>query len=393
MWGERLPEAYYFRSHETQVDPVCVKALVLQLRDRKIALISVDLVAVFPALRKRVAQEIAALGIRESDLFMAATHTHSGPGGFVQFKFWEVLATDKFNPPFFASLADRITQAVREADQRLRPALWGVSQSRMPGFTQNRRFSPVDEPVLTYARVETADTSEPIAHLINFPVHGTFLKTDSNRMSADFPGAVERAVERRFGGTALFLSDAAGDIDPLAQNYEVGTMESLAESFALEAESQVRNLVTKRLTKMQTADVMQPLGTAQVNVQKCLSILGAAGQAIGRLIHKSIDLPKEFDQPLRLRGLQLDQHFFYFVPGEPITVIGSEAKALAKTAGFKSASVVGLADGYLGYILTPSEYARGGYESCNSFYGSQFGLKFLLASSRLIDQFRMNGDR
>jgi neutral ceramidase len=65
------------------------------------------------------------------------------------------------------------------------------------------------------------------------------------------------------------------------------------------------------------------------------------------------------------------------VPCEPTASIGLAAKAAAAAAGAKTAGIVALTNGWIGYVLTPEQYKAGKYEATMSFYGDQGGEKIL----------------
>ena len=61
------------------------------------------------------------------------------------------------------------------------------------------------------------------------------------------------------------------------------------------------------------------------------------------------------------------------MPGEVIAALGLQIKQEAQRQGYWPVAIIGLANGYIGYILTEEEYHRGGYEPSVSFYGPKLG--------------------
>jgi hypothetical protein len=66
-------------------------------------------------------------------------------------------------------------------------------------------------------------------------------------------------------------------------------------------------------------------------------------------------------------------------PCEPTGELGLAAKEAARKSGFTTPAVVALADDWLAYALTPSQYREGNYEAGMSFYGDQLGPVLLKA--------------
>jgi hypothetical protein len=131
------------------------RALVLQRGDRKVALVAVDLFMVPGGLVKHVGDALAARGFSESNLLMSASHTHSGPGGFANFKtfntaapstgtatdpisFYRLLDAPPADPQLYTFLVRQVTAAVRRADANRSPARAGWGRAEIHGLTMNR---------------------------------------------------------------------------------------------------------------------------------------------------------------------------------------------------------------------------------------------------------------
>jgi len=75
------------------------RALVLKRGDRKVALVAVDLFMVPGGLVKHVGDALASRGFSESNLLVSASHTHSGPGGYANFKTFNTRRRASPPPP------------------------------------------------------------------------------------------------------------------------------------------------------------------------------------------------------------------------------------------------------------------------------------------------------
>jgi hypothetical protein len=74
-----------------------------------------------------------------------------------------------------------------------------------------------------------------------------------------------------------------------------------------------------------------------------------------------------------LQAVRVGDGVFMAVPGEAIAELGLQMRANASALGAKYPLVIGLANNYVGYILSHKQYNLGGYESGTSFYGPQLG--------------------
>jgi neutral ceramidase len=201
------------------LDPIYVRAIVLDNGGTRAALVSIDAGGMPTDLYKKVSARAAQeLGIPPAQLLMSATHTHSVPfqlGGDIEAK---------------------VMQALREAAGRLQPArvAWGTGVSfinvnrDMVDPATNRwwegpNYEGTSDKTVAVVRFETLQ-GEPIAVYSNYAVHAVLTGT-LDLISGDIPGATSRYLEEHQGGNfvALWTSGAAGDQNPVYfdQTYEL----------------------------------------------------------------------------------------------------------------------------------------------------------------------------
>jgi neutral ceramidase len=106
-------------------------------------------------LLKHAADLNADRGFSERNVLASASHTHSGPGGYANFKTFNTAApslqtaTDPISyyrlfdpkpadPQLYSFLARQIAKAIRRADDDLGPAAAGWGAAEIHGLTQNR---------------------------------------------------------------------------------------------------------------------------------------------------------------------------------------------------------------------------------------------------------------
>jgi hypothetical protein len=201
------------------LDRLHARAIVIESGASTAALISVDAGGVPDAIWQAVTGQIEKeLKIPTASVLLTATHTHSAGGqrgpGYVQ----------------------KIVEAVRFAQQRLRPARMGYGTG-LSYINVNRqiidpktnrwwegpnREGPSDK---TVAVLEfESQGGEPIAVYYNYAVHAV-IAGQLDQVSGDIPGAVSRYIEDAFGGDviALWSSGAAGDQNPIyfQQTYDL----------------------------------------------------------------------------------------------------------------------------------------------------------------------------
>jgi len=157
------------------------------------------------------------LGLARDRLFIANTHTHSGPGTYYE--------DDSDNRDYVENLAAVCVGAAEEARAKARPATlaWarrpvqcGVNRrERRPDGTIVLGVNP-DGPcdrVVDVLAFRDAGTGEPMATVFRHGVHGVVMGSDSYLLSGDAPGAAEAFVERNLPGVAAFLAGCSGNIN------------------------------------------------------------------------------------------------------------------------------------------------------------------------------------
>lgn len=211
MWG-------YGARHDLlsagTLDPLHAAAVVIQAGDKKLAIVGLDLgrspsEKSLQNIRQRIKAEA---GIEYS--FIAGSHTHHGP--VLELSDEAGKGKGRFDAAlrYYQQLEDAIVAAIVEADQSLVPAKLATGAVELDGFNRNRHtqqpLKPVDR-TLAVMRLDDA-SGQPLAVLINFTGHPTSLPAKELKFSADYVGAMKATVEKEFGGTAIFMQGASGDM-------------------------------------------------------------------------------------------------------------------------------------------------------------------------------------
>ena len=218
MWG------YTLRDSTGTLDPLYARVLVLELGEKRMALVTLDLGRCFgyDSLERLRAAVRKSSGI--SYVLAAASHTHSGP-----------VVQDRYRngiPAWEAADLDKIARAIDDAHQHACEARLGTGygvayighnrhranpDGTVTWFEHNPTripTAPVD-PTVAVLRVDTAD-GRPLAVLVNYACHPVVFGPDNTQYSADYPGVMTKTVEQALEGQPLcfFLQGAPGDINP-----------------------------------------------------------------------------------------------------------------------------------------------------------------------------------
>lgn len=195
-------------------DPLTATVLVLESEGHKTALIAAD-------LRSFVSTRIGELAKQRYGIdstIISVSHTHSGP------LTWEART------PWYTQAEDKMVDAIGQATKALAPATLaaGVSQVYV-GFNRRKVDNgvatmwwrnadklpshPVDPEVTVL--VVRAPGGATKAVLVNYACHPSILGPDNLEYSADYPGAMRKAIETQNpGALAMFVQGGAGDTNP-----------------------------------------------------------------------------------------------------------------------------------------------------------------------------------
>ncbi|RNL79373.1 neutral/alkaline non-lysosomal ceramidase N-terminal domain-containing protein [Nocardioides marmorisolisilvae] len=237
-----MPKAGHSRNaHDGTGFRTRIKARVVHLRtgQTSVALIALDLLAGSAFVQHALAAELADLDVPLSGLFLAATHTHAGPGQYSGSAFYNDWASNRrgFDPAYTRFLVDQLAAAVREAVSTRRPARAAIGCAEVFGLTRNRSLGAfVRNADLTDRRVEDqrkyvaidprlhllrVDVAEgPLAAFNWFSIHGTGVSHHDHSYNADvwaylngeLATRVEAATGRRPVSGAVVASH--GDMTP-----------------------------------------------------------------------------------------------------------------------------------------------------------------------------------
>jgi neutral ceramidase len=375
-WGNRYPLATYLRPSNGVLDPIRAKSMVVQNHQRKILFVSLDVVGitidVYQSLQKRLKH------FKFDEIILTATHTHSGPGALTRSFLWQVMAMDKFEREIYEAFIDSIVLSVELAHNSRVPATLHQTKFQVPEIHRNRRGRPGH--MDSEARVLLAKNAEGeiIGGMVNFAIHGCALGESNLLFSADVSGGIERHMEKLIAGnqkiwpTILFVNGAEGDVS----NSHGGRdgIELTGDIFAQKARPALAAL--KKVDPVITySRIDTQLDRARINLKKC------------EASKKEIKIPVSNKMLPRLAGLwqvKLGDILIMTFPGEATTDIGFSAKALARQYQEHNPWIFGLANGHMGYFVTPEEFAEGGYETCVAFHGPNAGAKILEAHKELL---------
>ncbi len=367
--------------------PVEARALVVEDADGepRVALVALDVLVVWPRLREAVAAQVADLHL--DALVVAATHTHSGPGGYIDLWLAEVGIMGWYRADVQGALVAAADRALREAAAGLAPARLGAAIGPAPGLAFNRRpgrrrTGPSD-PELPVLRVDAAGGA-PIATLFAHAAHPVLLSAANRSLSPDYPGEARRQLESRRGGVAIFLAGPLGDQNPTLPGVTLAT-----DDPELPLEEQLAGLATYAAILgdrvAEVAERIHPaddpplaLHTREWELPPVDVRIGCVGYVFGPLLHASAR--RALSRSARISALRLGELRLLASPFE----LGVEVAQALRARSPGALLVAAHANDWLGYLVQPDDWARGGYETCLSFHGQELAPRFVDEAARAL---------
>ncbi len=211
----------------------------------RVVFVNTDLGQLFQGVKQQVIKKLRLkYGDRynDSNVLLTATHSHSGPGGYSTYTFYN-LTTLGFNRGNFNAIADGIVVAIGRAQENMTPAHIKIATGQVTGISGNRSpeaylLNPPEERSHYQRDVDTQMTlirfdslqGKPIGTINWFPLHGTGMNNKNELISGDIQGYAEYRFEKAMGSdygstafVAAFAQEHSGDVSPNPYGHEGGT--------------------------------------------------------------------------------------------------------------------------------------------------------------------------
>jgi hypothetical protein len=372
-YGERMN-----RPAEGVHDRVFAKALVLADGKRKFALVTADIVGFPPPVKPALVERLADAGWTKDLLMLLASHSHTSieMNAINPANTFQIPQIGIHSPRVYEFVMERLAQVVRDAERQLVPVSIGTSSIQIEGWNRNRRGGSVIDKELTVTRVDTRD-GKPLAALVNFTAHPTFMSGEDMQFSGDWPGQLQRTLESLIGEgvTALYFNGAEGDQSPVARPDSGPSRWERAERYGRDlgivAWRQWRE--TKTSPDVAFAAHAHSIALPARSWHADFMKTGGAEYGLNEQVLKEM-LPAMFPERIDSVSLRLGDLLIVGIPGEMAASLGLKIKSEAgKLSGAAHPVIGGLADAWISYMLPAEEYRRGGYEASVSFYGETLG--------------------
>ncbi len=189
-------------------DDLLVRVLLFEAEGRRVAICSLELWGLTPALQLKIRTAVAGSAETHAP-FVWVTCTGNG----ISPPTWSGSPESESYANYLAYLPEVCGGAAAQASQSMSPAGLGVNTAQLTGITTgvSGAGAEADEAV-TVASVTTAG-GEGIAQLFSFSCPAT-IRGDDGRWTGDFPAYASWALEQAGGGVVAFARGSDADVRP-----------------------------------------------------------------------------------------------------------------------------------------------------------------------------------
>ncbi|MBQ4119700.1 MAG: hypothetical protein IJD45_04855 [Clostridia bacterium] len=433
------PVAGYFvpRFGKGFLDDLTISTILLTCEETKIALISIDIVGFTKEFYKNVCEEIEkATNIPKENIFMSATHTHTGAFVTPDSTF---SGDQKILEEYAEFVTSRLIESVAIAKQDIKPAKMGFITGYAPERVAYIRLykmkdgttmtcPPIDDPNIDHplgeldqrvnvVRFDREDA--PNIVLVNYGLHAD--TTNGELFSADWPHWLRVTLDKALDGVkCVFFNGAEGDVGSTNVHPTGGDMNDTDISFDNEMKSPgmarfvgraIAGSVLQVYDKaeyidVENIDILHKTIRVPSNMPKKHEIplakkykeLHESGRD-DEIPFEAMELTTVVAEAIRICDLQNGPEFFEIeltgvkigdiamlgIPGEPFTDIGVQIK---KAPGYKMIMPCSLTCGDMGYFPTKPAFDAGGYEARSSLYKPCIAEKIVKGSVELLESMK-----
>jgi hypothetical protein len=195
-------------------DDLYVKAVAFNDGVDTAVVVGADMLLIPPNVADLVREAVKKeTGLSANSIFFTASHSHDSVGAFAP-GLIASISFGKYNPAIPPFLAKAFTSAIVDACKSMEPAKFAHGDIDAHQYIHNRARNAGVDPTLNWMLIEKANGKR--CYISRFSGHPTILDDDIMQMSAEYPGYLQRAIEKATGGTAVYLGGAVGSMSPSA---------------------------------------------------------------------------------------------------------------------------------------------------------------------------------
>jgi neutral ceramidase len=189
-------------------DELFTKAVVMSDGKDIVAISGADMLIIPPNVAKLCRDQVASeTPILPSNILFTASHTHCGPGGWGPGLAGK-MSGQNFDPTIPVFLAKAFADAIVEAYKNMKPAQLAYGKADASQYIKNRAREAAVDPELNFMVVSQDEQHK--CYVVRFSAHPTIYSDDMMEFSAEYPGALQRNIEKATGAFAMYTGGSLG---------------------------------------------------------------------------------------------------------------------------------------------------------------------------------------
>ncbi len=357
-------------------DSIWAKALIVKDNSKKYAIITIDILGLPPNVKTDLLKRIAGKGWSAENIMLLPSHSH-GSLEMAALNSRNILGIKQiglFQSELLEFFLHKLETLIIDADKNFQSVKIETASRQIENLNRNRRGGIEVDRELTVTRVDKMN-GDPLAVLVNWTAHPTFIDGKDMLVSAEWPGYLQTELQQMIGKgvTVMYYNGAEGDQSPVLDK-NLNAYEKIQEYGKVIAEkvySIYREIETKENVNLSFNFKIVQLPERKAHPD----FMETGGKEYG-LTEETLKYVFDAMAPetVGIGSVRIGNLIIVGIPGEMAAGLGMQIKEAVRKDEIKQVAIGGLANEWISYILTADEYTNGGgYESSVSFYGPELG--------------------
>ncbi len=188
------------------LDPLFVRTLVLDDGEKKVALVSLDVIGYFYTEVQKIRSQLPKFDY----ILVSSTHNHEGPDTL---GLWgKTPFSSGVDTSYLEKVNRRIIQTIQTAEKKTTSADVQIGKLRIPELVHDSRLPIVKHDELITLFFKERSSGHPIALLIQWNCHPETLGSKNTKISSDFVGATVREATRQLKCPTIYFTGTVGGL-------------------------------------------------------------------------------------------------------------------------------------------------------------------------------------
>ena len=325
-------------------DKIMARCLILEANGTRIAFVSCDLIGVSRHHVEKIRSNVRS--IKPENLFISATHVHSGPDTMGQ---WGPdVQTSGVDQEWMSGFRKKVADLVEETSKHLQSATMKFATTKdVPKISKNVRVEEILDKEMGVMQVLAKKDTAVIATFVNYACHPEVL--NCHTLTADFPHWLYETVEKETNGVCLYLNGALGGM--VTADFDESTSPK-GENW--KAAEEIGTAMGKRV--LEVIGKAQAIANVPIETKRRVFTVPMENQQFLALIKLKVfpqDILKNGNIETEVARITIGPAEILTMPGETLPNTGIFLKKKMKG---EHKFLLGLTSDELGYILTPEDF-------------------------------------